>query len=119
MGYRLEFKDPNKDELLDSCGGKLYGYIEYDDLKECKSWNWMKENGFFNSSDGMYDEEYAEMWDYGAYHTMYLTKDQFHEFITLYIEDRNKFWFNDSEYKDSLENYYDALKLNVIKCEWW
>ena len=130
MGYRLEFSDPNhKDNILFSCGGKLYGYLDDEfDIKTLKSWQWMKKNGFFDDykydyeSEKVivkYDELYAEEWGYGFRHTMYLTKEQFLEFIKLYIEDRNNLWFNDTEYEDSLDNYHDALQLNVIMCEWW
>ena len=130
MGYRLEFKDPNhEDNIIFSCGGKLYGYMDDDfDVKSFKSWQWMKRNGFFDDYKYdwdketvilSYDEEYAENWGYGFRHTMYLSKEQFLEFIKLYIEDRNTYYLCDVEYKDSIKNYYDVLKLNVVLCEWW
>ena len=128
MGYRLEFTNPNRPEqIIHSCGGKLFGYIENDILEKCKSWNWLKEHGFFceiisKYEDGKqieireYNEVYSYCWDYGVDHKMFLSKEQFKEFITLYIEDRNTYWA--SGWSDSLENYSDALDLDVIECAW-
>lgn len=51
MGYRLEFRNPNQhDEFVPDCGGKLFGYIENDELEKCKSWQWIKNNGFLSAS---------------------------------------------------------------------
>lgn len=129
MGYRLEFNNPNQEkQMIWSCGGKFFGYVDRDILERCKSWKWIKEHGFFNDivvkyengervEEIEYDEEYAYSWDYGIEHKMYLTREQFKEFIALYIGDRNLFWCDGWE--DSLENYSDALKLDVIECGWW
>ena len=40
MGYRLEIY---KAEYT-YCGGKLFGYINEEDLPRCKSWIWLKKH---------------------------------------------------------------------------
>lgn len=132
MGYRLEFKNPNHpEEFIYATGGKLFGYIDDCELENCKSWQWLKENGFFDDVktvrdftkheshvERKYDDVYAHLWTYGSEHEMFLSQMKFREFISLYIEDRNRF-MSEGRWTDSLENYSEVLSLDVVCCLWF
>ena len=132
MGYRLEFKNPNHpEEFIYAEGGKLFGYIDNDKLKNCKSWKWMRKNGFFDDVkrkwnpskqeydiERNYDDTFSHSWTYGCEHEMFLSQTKFREFIALYIEDRNNFMGN-GVWTDSIENYSEVLSLDVVCCLWY
>lgn len=140
MGYRLEFYNPNQhDEFVPDCGGKLFGYIEDEELEKCKSWQWLKANGFFmhksytwkDNGNGAkerytrvdrehYDETYAYSWTYGFDHKMYLSHDKFKEFITLYIEDWNTYRRPQTNCEEmTIDEYAYTLSLDVVECVWF
>lgn len=137
MGYRLEFYNPNQhDEFVPDCGGKLFGYIENEELEKCKSWQWLKANGFFlrktyvyekdeNGNDmridkTYYDENYPYLWTYGYEHKMYLSHDKFKEFITLYIEDWNTYRRPQTNCEEmTIDEYTYTLSLDVVECVWF
>lgn len=135
MGYRLEFKNPNQpDEWVQDCGGELYGYVDVD-FEKLKSWNWMKENGFFLrktytwKEDGKNapiltqvteDDEYQYIWTYGYEHKMFLSHDKFKEFIELYIDDWNTYRKQPGdEYEMTIDEFAFTLSLDVVECSWW
>lgn len=137
MGYRLEFYNPNQhDEYVPDCGGKLFGYIENDELEKCKSWKWLKDNGFFSSKsyewkddgNGHYiridkeynDEVYPYLWTYGYEHKMFLSHDKFKEFIELYIDDWNRYRRPNTLCDVMTINDYEyTLSLDVVECLWF
>lgn len=106
MGYRLEI---SKLEYTD-CGGKLFGYIDEDDLHTCKSWQWLKKHLYL-------DEETEDYWDYAFKHEAVLFKDDFKEFITLYIEDYNRL----SPYGNtlSLDDFKESLATDRVLIQWF
>ena len=137
MGYRLEFYNPNQhDEFVPDCGGKLFGYIEDEELEKCKSWQWLKANGFFlrktyvceKDENGnymrvdktYYDENYPYLWTYGYEHKMYLSHDKFKEFIELYIEDWNTYRRPQTSCDEmTIDEYAYTLSLDVVECVWF
>ena len=106
MGYRLEIS-----EVKDNgdCGGKLFGYINNEELHKCKSWQWLKKHEYITDED-------EDCWDYGFDHQIVLWPDQFKEFIELYIDDYNKY----SQYgnKLSLDDFRKSLKFEKVLIEW-
>lgn len=117
MGYRLTIYDPDHpDEILND--SKLFGYIEDDELKASRALRWLIENHKLDDYD---PEDRTEhwIWHYGASHEMYLRHDEFIEFITRYVMDRNQFYFKDSEYYDKIDNYEAALRLPWVKVGWY
>lgn len=137
MGYRLEFYNPNQhDEFVPDCGGKLFGYIENEELEKCKSWQWLKDNGFFliksydwkTDENGKFvridreisDENYPYLWTYGYEHKMYLSHDKFKEFIELYIEDWNTYRRPQTNCEEmTIDEYAYTLSLDVVECVWF
>ena len=105
MGYRLEI---SKVEYLD-CGGKLFGYINTDELHKCKSWQWLKKRGYL-------DKEDEDSWDYGYDHSALLGKDEYKEFIELYIEDFNKYYHDT---RLSLDDFKKSLAADDVQIEWF
>lgn len=115
MGYRLEISK------IEPCcdGGKLYGYIDEEDLRKCKSWKWLKEKGCFVDFDGDDDDDYATLWDYGVDHRIVMYPEDFEEFIKLYIEDKKKYGPY-HQYGECLEDYAEALKSqHKVLIEWY
>ena len=106
MGYRLEI---SKLEYSD-CGGKLFGYIFTEELHTCKSWKWLKDHLHLDKED----EDY---WEYDAQHQVTLFKEDFREFIALYIEDYNRL----SPYGNtlSLDDFKDSLSADRVLIEWY
>ena len=118
MGYTLEFENPdNITETMYESGGKLFGYISYNDLRSCKSWQWLKAHGAFTGGrEGIEEDVYEVLWDDGISHKMTLEHDDFNEFIALYVEDRKRFygyWFDD------IENYSYVRSLPRVTIEWF
>lgn len=108
MGYRLEV---SKVVYTGCCGGKLYGYIDDETLRQCKSWQWLKRKGFIDEFD-----EFD--WDYGFEHRFVLSNNEFKEFIKLYINDKKKFGLHYQQaLGESLEDYKDVLKILKNKGE--
>lgn len=105
MGYRLEISPVGSI----ACGGKLYGYISPETLHECKSWQWLRDHDQLEKED-------QDLWDYGYDHKMILFKDEFKEFIELYIEDYNK--HNPYHCQLELADFEKALKENCVRLEW-
>lgn len=105
MGYRLEISKVGSI----ACGGKLYGYISPETLHECKSWQWLRDHDRLEKED-------QDLWDYGYDHEMLLFKDEFKEFIELYIEDYNKY----APYggKLSLDDFDEALGEYCVRLGW-
>lgn len=88
MGYRLHVSRI-EDNVF--CGGKLYGYgdYEYNDdgndgyiEKKTKSHQWLVEKGYLKGD---------EFWTYGFNPKIILNSREFKEFIELYNEDCNNF----------------------------
>ena len=104
MGYRLEI---SKLEYLD-CGGKLFGYMETDELHKCKSWQWLKKHGYLD--DGLEDE-----WDYGVNHGTALYHSAYEEFIKLYVEDFNNHY---KDYQITLDKFKKSLDADWVYLEW-
>lgn len=77
MGYRLEVSEVKPT----ICGGKLYGYVEDEELKELKSYKWLEKNGYVKG---------GEDWDYGFNPKIELSPKEFKEFFDLYREDYKK-----------------------------
>lgn len=105
MGYRLEI---SKVTSL-ACGNKLYGYIDPETLHKCKSWQWLDEHGYLDPNE-------KDKWTYGYSHEMLLLKDDFEEFIKLYIEDYNKYAPYGGEL--SLDDFDEALDEFCVRLEW-
>jgi len=114
MGYRLTIFDPDTDEILSM--SKLFGYINDEDYKNCRSLQWLIDN---HKLDDYESEERTEswIWHYGASHEMFLNHLEFLEFIVLYIMDRNEFYLKD--FVDRIEYYEEALKLPAVKVKWY
>lgn len=74
MGYRLSIKDPKTGELIHD--SKLYGYITDDEMRSCRSLQWLIENHKLDD----YEDPYT-CWDYGFEHEMYLNHSDVIEFI--------------------------------------
>ena len=104
MGYRLEI---SKLEHAD-CGGKLFGYIEDEELHECKSWQWLKEHGYLDKSD-------EDLWSYGFSHGAKLWHDDYEEFIKLYIEDYNRYY---KDYPITVDKFKESLDADCVYIEW-
>ena len=113
MGYRLEI---SKKAYTGFSGGKLYGYIEEEKLKKCKSFRWLVERGYL-------EEEDVDTFDYGAEHTTVLTAEEFKEFIELYKEDmKNCYqgspgWFYEQYYSKEFQELLESHEDKII--EWW
>lgn len=56
---------------------------------------------------------------YGASHEMYPRHDEFIEFITRYIIDRNDFYFANTDACDKIDYYRVALGLPWVKVGWY
>lgn len=109
MGYCLEI---SKKEYCD-CGGALYGYISDDELKQCKSWQWLKKHHNDKFDDNIDDF----IWGIGSSPGITMWPSEYKEFIKLYIDDYNKFSSSD---KISLKNFEKSLSSNdKILVEWW
>lgn len=104
MGYRLEI---SKVEYQTS-GGKLFGYIEDEELHKCKSWQWLRDRNYVDTEN--------DIWGYGYEHTTLLAKEDYRQFIQLYIEDYNKYQGLDLM---KLEDFEETLKSEYILLEWW
>lgn len=117
MGYRLTIYDPDHpDEILND--SKLFGYIDDDQLRVSRALRWLIENHKLDDYDPE-DRTESWIWDYGASHEMYLRHDEFIEFITRYVMDRNDFYYADSDYYDKIDYYEAALKLPWVKVGWY
>ena len=117
MGYRLTIMDPdNEDAILND--SKLFGYIDDNQLRSCRSLRWMIEN---HKLDEYEPEDRTEqwIWNWGASHEMLLRHEEFVEFIYRYILDRNQFYFADSEACDKIDYYEVALGLPMVKVGWY
>lgn len=115
MGYRMTVINPeNRSIIVDS---KLYGYITEDEMRQCKSLQWLLDHKLVEGYDKRVISPYnPDFWDYGYYNTMYLSKEQYEEFIPLYVEDRSKFYCR-PDYPDDVEKYLCGLQW--VKIEWW
>ena len=80
MGYRLEV---SKIDYV-YCGGKLYGYVSEEKLKQLKSYQWLLKKGYIDGD---------EYWSYGCNPQIVLRASEFREFMKLYIDDRD--WKHD------------------------
>lgn len=107
MGYRLEIY---KIEYV-ACGGKLYGYVEDETLEKCKSWKWLLEKRYI-------DDEDKYFWDYCANHDICLYGDDLKEFISLYLEDYEKYGFNCEDTKKELKRLLNCDKLDRFMISW-
>ena len=89
MGYRLEISKLEYARKLEyvGCGGKLFGYIDDEELHECKSWQWLKRHGYLDKSD-------EDLWDYGVWHTTLLSGKEYKQFIKLYTDDYKEYGYN-------------------------
>lgn len=103
MGYRLEI---SKVEHLTS-GGKLFGYLNTEDLHNCKSWQWLRDKNYVDAKN--------DIWDYSYNHATLLTKKDYRQFIELYIEDFNKHYGLDSL---KLEDFKETSDAEYIVIEW-
>lgn len=103
MGYRLEI---SKVEHLKS-GGKLFGYLEPEELHKCKSWQWLRDKNYVDTKN--------DIWDYDYNHATLLTEEDFRQFIELYIEDYNKHYGLDLM---KLEDFEETLESEYIVLEW-
>ena len=115
MGYRLTIMTPDTEEILNDC--KFFGYVSDADLKKSRSLRWLIDNhklGDYNPAERWE----GWIWHYGASHEMYLRHSEFIEFITLYVMDRNEFYF-DGDNKDCIDYYEEALKLPWVKVGWY
>ena len=115
MGYRLTIMTTDTEEILND--SKFFGYVSEDALKNSRSLRWLIDNHKLDDYD---PEERLEswIWDYGASHEMFLRHSEFIEFITLYIMDRNEFYF-DGVNNDRIDYYEGALKLPWVKVGWY
>lgn len=106
MGYRLEISA----SISTDCGGKLFGYISEEDLHTCESWKWLKEHHYI-------DEKDENLWDYGFDHHILMNRDEFKEFIALYIKDYNRL----SPYGNKLSicDFKESLKYEWLNVEWF
>lgn len=117
MGYRLTITDPDKPhEILND--SKLFGYLEESALEVSRALRWLIEN---HKLDDYEPEDRTQhwIWGYGASHEMLLRHDEFIEFITRYIMDRNQFYLADSDYCDKIDYYEEALKLPWVHIGWY
>lgn len=103
MGYRLEVY---KCEYTD-CGGKLYGYLDDEELYTLKSWQWLHERNYVDKD---------EYWSYGASHECMLYKREYEEFIKLYIEDYNKHSLYGNTL--SIDDFKDSLNADCVVICW-
>lgn len=104
MGYRLEI---SKVEHVES-GGKLFGYIEDEELHKCKSWQWLRDRNYFDTKN--------DVWGYGYEHTILLDEEDYRQFIELYIEDYNKHFGLDLM---KLEDFEETFGSEYVLLEWW
>lgn len=112
MGYRLEISK------IEHCcdGGKLYGYPTKIDTEKLESYKWLKNHGMTSLDDD--DEFGCEWFEVGGMNQHVLTKEEFLEFIKLYIEDKKKYGCY-HQYGETLEDYKPALEANEVLIEWW
>lgn len=113
MGYRLEI---HKSKYTGFSGGKLYGYIDTDKLKELKSFRWLVDRYYLEEND-------ANRFNYGFNPKIVLEDKDFKEFMKLYEEDFEKYysydkgWFyeqiHSEQFKELLEDDCDKI------LEWW
>ena len=117
MGYRLTITDPDNPDMYGN-DSKFFGYIDDDQLKRSRALRWLIENHKLDDYDPE-DRTESWIWDYGASHEMWLRHDEFIEFITRYIMDRNEFYFDNPAYYDRIDLYEEALKLPWVKIGWF
>lgn len=106
MGYRLEISKIEHS----ACGGKLYGYIPDNELKNLKSYKWLLVHRYITGTD----EEY---WDYGLSPTIILSNIEFKEFIRLYNEDFKE--YNDFDIIESSKEMQELIESNENKFLEW
>lgn len=75
MGYRLEI---SKIEHV-YCGGKLYGYVPEEQLKQLKSYQWLLKHGWIDNDS---------VFDYGFNPCIQLNPVDFRQFMKLYMADK-------------------------------
>ena len=112
-GYRLTVEDLDGNIIADS---KLYGYLELDDLRQCKSLQWLIDHHKLDDYD---EHDRYTCWDCYVSNEMILPHNEFLEFIVLYILDHNKFWDHTPETWYRLEYFEGALFLPYVKIGWW
>ena len=117
MGYRLTITDPDNPHMIIN-DTKFFGYIDDDQMKNSRALRWLIENHKLDDYDPE-DRTESWIWDYGASHEMWLRHDEFIEFITRYIMDRNEFYFTGPEYYDRIDLYEEALKLPWVHIGWY
>ena len=113
MGYRLTIHDLDGNIIADS---KLYGYLDHEDLRKCRSLQWLIDHHKLDDYNG--DEVYT-CWDCWCSNEMILPHNEFLEFIVLYILDHNTFWDHTPETLYRLEFFEGALFLPYVKIGWW
>ena len=111
MGYRLTVETLEGHIIADS---KLYGYIEENELKQCKSLQWLIKNHKLDDFDDPYT-----MWDCNASAEQVLPIREFAEFIALYIIDRNRFFDPKPENMLLIEHFAEAFDYDFVRIGWW
>lgn len=113
MGYRLTVETLDGQVIMES---KLYGYIEHDVLKQCKSWRWLIEH---HKLDDMDDP--ISCWDCNCSAEQIMSRAEFCEFIVLYIIDANRFRFADLPIDEHLkvEYFEEAFECDYVRIGWW
>lgn len=97
MGYRLEISKIK----YSTCGGKLYGYTETDNLK---SFKYLYNKGYLEGD---------EYWSYGCNPQIVLSATEFKEFIRLYIDDLKEYYhYGEDEKSEIIE---DLIRLSKTK----
>ena len=114
MGYRLEIY---KGIFTGFTGGKLYGYIDDEKIKDLKSYQYLV-------NIGKVDEEFDKQWGYGFNKKILLNKDEFREFIELYKEDLNEYGgentkecFNKQYNSKGFQEFLDEINDKIISWE--
>lgn len=111
MGYRM-YAYPVFGE--GECGGKLYGEIEEEVLHNLPSWKWLVSHGYVDNSDGV------DFCSCGGYNHTIMFKDEFLEFIKLYVDDFNEYWKPKAkEGKLSLDDFEECLSAERVCMEWF
>ena len=112
----IAYDPDNPDEIIHD--SKLFGYINDEQLKASRALRWLIENHKLDDYDPE-DRTADWIWNYGASHEMFLRHDEFIEFITRYVMDRNDFYFANTEYHDEIDYYEAALRLPWVKVGWY
>lgn len=124
MGYRLTIESPDGEIIAAT---KLYGYLEDEALRQCKSLKWLiSHHKLDDVRDYGIDENDPEYWYYKCWDCDYrgeqlLTREEFAVFISLYIIDSNRF-FNpdkDPKYWLRIEHFEEAFDYDHVKIGWW